>query len=92
MSGARDKLVDLMKQLRARQISVPEFAAKYESAWNFELEKGDVGRDEAEILERVFDTAAWYTPVEEDRESYPGFKSGEAVLAVVEGALERLGE
>ena len=47
---------------------------------------------EAEVFKQVFDIAAWYTPYEEDRESYPGFKSEAAVMGTVEQALEKLAE
>ena len=92
MSGARDKLIGLMKQLRSHEILVEEFAPKYEQAWNFELKGGDVDAAEAEVFKQVFDIAAWYTPYEEDRESYPGFKSEAAVMGTVEQALEKLAE
>ena len=92
MVGARSKLIGLMKRLHAREILVEEFAPEFERLWNFELKRGDVDEVEARVFESVFDTAAWYTPVEEDREAYPGFKSEAAVMGAVEQALERLGE
>ena len=67
-----------------------KFAPKYEQAWNFELKRGDVDEVEAEIFKRVFDAVAWNTPHEEDRESYPGFKSEGAVMNTAEHALEEL--
>ena len=91
MENARSKLVALMEQLRSREILVDEFAPKYEHSWNFDLKAGDVSEAEAVIFKEVFDAAAWYTPYEEDRDSYPGFKSETAVISAVERALEALG-
>jgi hypothetical protein len=81
-----------MQQLQSREILVEEFAPQYEQVWNFELKAGDVDETEAAIFKEVFDAAAWYTPYEEDRESYPGFKSEAAVFGAVEHALEKLGK
>ena len=91
MTNARAKLLELMRRLRAREILVEEFAPEYERIWNFELKSGDVEPPEGEIFNQVFDAAAWYTPLEEDRAFYPGFKSEAAVLGMVEQALEKLG-
>lgn len=86
---AREKLLHLMQALVSDGLSVQEFCAEYERVWNFELEPSALAGDEDRVFRRVFDTAAWYTPVEEDRASYPGFRDEESVLAVVRGLWQR---
>jgi hypothetical protein len=87
---ARERLIQLMKDVLDRRIMVDEFCREYERVWNFELKAAELRQGEASLFERVFDAAAWYTPVEEDRKAYPGFKSEEAILGHVAEALRLL--
>jgi hypothetical protein len=92
MIGARDKLIGLMRALVANEITPAQLSEQYEPTWNFELEAAELKEGEAAVFERVFDVISWYTPVVEDRASYPGFKDERDVLEAVSAALEDLGE
>lgn len=87
---ARERLIQLMTDVLDRRIMVDEFCREYERVWNFELKAAELREGEAPLFEQVFDAAAWYTPIEEDRAAYPGFKSEEAILSRVEDALRLL--
>jgi hypothetical protein len=79
-----------MDLLLDRKLDIEEFCSKYEHTWNFELGETDLPASESELFERVFDVAAWYTPVAEDKLSYQGFKDEDAVLEVVKGVRRQL--
>ena len=89
---ARDRLIRLMKLLRNGSISVEAFSSQYEEIWNFDLALANQPPEALDIFERVFNVAAFYSPVLEDRVRYPGFKSEEEVVGAVERALGELGE
>lgn len=87
----REKLVNLMRQVRRKELRIDEFCREYESTWNFELQPGEAGDREAELLKAVFDVVVLFSPYEEERERYPGYKSEAAVLGAVDQALQELG-
>ena len=46
--------------------------------------------EQAKLLESVFDSVVWYTPLRQDRETYPGFKDEKQILQLANQVLTRL--
>ena len=86
----RDRAIRLLDGLLTAEISVSEFCDRYEPLWNFELESNAELGAEAPIFEQIFDSVVWYSPFPEDRDSYPGFKNEEDIIAIVRKANARL--
>jgi hypothetical protein len=79
-----------MDQVLSGRLSVAEFCARYEKAWNFERDESQMSERDARIFEQVFDSVAWYTPIVEDRRASGRFKSEADILGEIERHREEL--
>lgn len=80
----------LMRDCLAGRLSVEDFTAEYEHLWNFDPDRAELSARDLAIYERLFDVAAWYTPVVEDRAAYPGHKNEQDVLTAIRRAQDEL--
>jgi hypothetical protein len=81
---------ELMEDCLAGRLSVEDFTAEYEHLWNFDPDRAELSARDLAIYERLFDVAAWYTPVAEDRAAYPGHKDEHDVLDAIRRAEDDL--
>lgn len=87
------RLHQLLSLMLAEQIECEEFCRDYEHAYNFEVGRGDLTTEEAEIFEDLFDVVAWFAADEDARSELPThFKDRSAVEAAVRRASQKLGE
>jgi CRISPR/Cas system CSM-associated protein Csm2 small subunit len=85
-STARDKLVALLKEY-ANGRDTQEFCSAYEHTFNFEIDQGELTDNEFRIFQTVFDEVVLYSPFEDDRARYPGYRDEHAIRNVVVHAL-----
>ncbi|HKP75839.1 MAG TPA: hypothetical protein VJT67_09880 [Longimicrobiaceae bacterium] len=85
-STARDKLVALLEEY-ANGRDTQEFCSAYEHAFNFEIDQGALPDSELRIFQTVFDEVVLYSPFEDDRAKYPGYRDEQAIRNVVAHAL-----
>lgn len=87
------RLHQLLSMKLAGQIECEEFCRKYEHAYNFEVGRGELKAEEAQIFEDLFDVVAWFAADEDARSELPThFKDQADVEAAVRRAGQQLTE
>lgn len=74
------EILSLTERVMSGRLSVDTFCSIYETLWNFDRDYSGLTDQQQSALADLFQTVAWFTPVEEDRNAYPGFKGEEEVI------------
>jgi hypothetical protein len=87
-SGKR--LHELLRQFLEGNLSTDLFCEKFESAYNFDVDKSKLSDDEATAFRRLFDAVVWYSPIESERNRIPNYLDEEGVSRVAAKASRLL--
>lgn len=74
MTEARAKLETIVLQFLNEELDVVEFCDAFERSYNFEVEKSDLREDERRIFQALFDEVVLYSPFDDDRKRYAGYR------------------
>ena len=81
MPSYLERALRLMDEFLDGRLPTEEFCSRFEQLWNFDRDDSGVTPWQRRLLEQLFDTVAWYSPVEADRRSNPAFKDDASIQA-----------
>ncbi len=84
--GAVERLYALLDDLVTGRTTVDRFCSAYETTYNWDVEEVDLTRAEAESFGRLFDAVVLYSPFQDDRRSYSGYRSDHDILVAAKEA------
>lgn len=85
-SDPRQRLIDLVKCLRAGSISVETFCKDFETTYNLSVDKSSLNRVESAAFAALFEVVIWYSPFPEERKRIPNYVGEEEVLEAASDA------
>jgi hypothetical protein len=88
----RVRLRRLIAEFRAGTLDVESFCPRFEHTYNMELDKRTLSSAEAEAFAALFEQVIWYSPLPDERQQIPNYRSEEEIARAVELAVQRLGE
>ena len=69
-------------------VTTDHFCSRFETAFNFEIDKAVLVEEELTALTRLFNDVVYYSPFPEERTSYPGYRDEAAIRVAVEAAYQ----
>jgi hypothetical protein len=88
--NARDRLIKLLQEFSAQVLSVTQFCEAYERAYNLEINKSELTPAERATFQQLFDEVVYYSPYEDDRVNYPGYRDDGQIRHAAARAMELL--
>lgn len=83
---ARQRLLDLLRDVSSGRLGVEAFCSQFETAYNLELDKRQLTIEEAEAFSMLFEQVVWYSPFPEERTKVPNYKGEKEILDAVHDA------
>jgi Bacterial self-protective colicin-like immunity len=77
-------LTKIINELDSGKISIGEFCARYETAYNFNKDFYSVGKEVSKVLESLFDVVVLYSPFNEEIEKIPNYRNEDQVRLKIE--------
>ena len=91
MAGAAIQgLQQLIQGYLTGERTTEDFAARFETAFNLELDQETISQEEQAILQELFDEVVWYSPFPDERDQYPGYRDEAAIRSTAVKAAEAL--
>ena len=88
--NSRDRLIKLLHDFSEQVLSVKQFCASYERTFNLEIDRSELSPAERAVFQVLFNEVVYYSPYEEDRIKYPGYRNDAQIRDAAARAIKQL--